>query len=221
MGRQPDRCPGCGADVHPKAHECPECGSALRPRSGALPMVVAVAGVGVAMLAGVGVWLALSPGAPSASRPQAPSAAAAPSDILASAPGTLSPVAVAPSAPLLPGGPAALQGPPSNDPPLPLPHVQPGIPMPGKDAPTREAYAKSTQDNFVQNGLELKVQATGPQSTVMNIVFNFPAKSAVELISSGPFPNQCRARGFTSIVFTDSTNATWNYDLSTDKLSQK
>ncbi|OYX12620.1 MAG: hypothetical protein B7Z15_09600 [Rhizobiales bacterium 32-66-8] len=102
-----------------------------------------------------------------------------------------------------------------------LPTVRPGTAGPGADVPTRQAFAKSTQDNFVQNGLDLAVAASGPDATVMTIKFNFPARTAVELIVSGPFPRQCKVRGFTTIIFTDPNAITWTYDIATEKLTQK
>ncbi|MEP9377856.1 hypothetical protein ABLE91_14155 [Aquabacter sp. CN5-332] len=183
----------------------------MHRRSSLLPILVGAGGVVVALLAGAGVWLVLSPGGPPA---QQQAAAPVPQDIVPS-------LQISPTVPTLPGGPAALQGPPSDEAPLPLPHVGPNVAMPSADEPARKDYARTTQENFVRNGLDLKVAATGPQATVMSIAFTFPAKTAVELIASGPFPRQCKTRGFTAIAFTDPTGASWTYDLSTDKLTQK
>lgn len=214
MSRLPVRCPGCGADVHPKASECPECGTILHRRSQFLPIIAGVVGVAVALLAGVGVWVALSPGeqvpAPqvaTAPAPEPPPPVQAPSPPPETVPAPQSAAAASPSAPA--------------DEPLPLPHVPPGMKLPAADEPTRKEFARSTQQSFQQNGLDLKVAATGPEATVMNIAFTFPAKTAVELIASGPFPRQCKLRGFNAIAFSDSTGASWTYDLNTEKLTQK
>jgi len=232
MTRQPELCPGCGAQVHPDSHECPECGAQIPHRASLLPVIAAVCGIAVALAAGGAVWVLLAP----SERPAAVTAAVAPEppDQPAAPSGAPTPDAAQLVPPtesqlpsttgLLPGGPAALA--PNfqtvaPDAPLALPTVRPGTSGPGADVPTRQAFAKSTQDNFVQNGLDLAVTASGPDATVMTIKFNFPARTAVELIISGPFPRQCKVRGFTTIIFTDPNAITWTYDIETEKLTQK
>ncbi|MFG1464619.1 zinc ribbon domain-containing protein [Xanthobacter sp. DSM 24535] len=226
MSRQPDACPGCGAPTHPHAIECAECGTVLPHRQSMLPLIVGVCGILVAILAGAGVWILLSPtheepaqqaavapsAAPAMPAPPAPTGAPQPtsSDLMPPVSSGL----VAPS--LTP--PAA---PPPSDAPAELPTLRPGVAVPAVDEPTRRAFAKTTQDNFVQNGLDLQVTTTGPEATIIAIKFNFPAKTAVELIASGPFPRQCKQRGFKTIQFSDPNAISWTYDVETDKLTQK
>ncbi|TCT00946.1 zinc ribbon domain-containing protein [Aquabacter spiritensis] len=219
MGRKPDLCPSCEAPVHPKATECPDCGAALPRRSLLLPVLVGVAGVCVALLAGAAVWIVLGP---AGSAPPAPPQVAvappppAPEPVPSAPPAALPPPAAAPQS-----DSAVQSEPPPAEAPLPLPQVRPGTAGPPADAAARRELARMTQDNFVQNGLDMKVSATGPDSKVMSIVFSFPAKTAVELIVGGPFPRQCRARGFTSIDFVDPSGAAWVYDIATDQLTAK
>ncbi|MFG1395953.1 hypothetical protein [Roseixanthobacter pseudopolyaromaticivorans] len=228
MSRQPDVCPGCGAPTHPHAHECAECGTALPPRRSMLPLIVGAAGVLVALLAGAGVWIMLSPphggavqdaGAPVQPAPAAPvsadvTAAPAPSPSVPAAP---DPQAAAPQIATAPSSAPAN----APEPETALPTVRPGVTLPSADEPTRRAFAKTTQDNFVQNGLDLQVTTSGQEATTIAIKFNFPAKTAVELIASGPFPRQCKQRGFKTIQFSDPNAISWTYDLATDKLTQK
>lgn len=206
MSRQPELCPGCGAEVHPKATECPECGTHIHRPSRLLPILVGVVGVVVAIAAGAGVWVLLGP-----------SSAPRPVETVAGPP----PPAPAPA-------PAPVEAPPAAPPamsaepaPAPAPPPVQAAPIPAGDEATRRAFAKTTQDNFVQNGLDLAVSTSGPDQTTIGIKFSFPAKTAVELIVGGPFPRQCRTRGFTTIVFTDTTGASWSYDIETEKLTQK
>lgn len=210
-GRQ-SLCPSCGADVHPQEVECPECGYPLARRPALLPILVGVAGVLVALLAGAGVWVLLDP----SGRPSAPPVQAepqAPSEIQAASPPPVPP----------PAQEAAPAAPPADvaDAQLPLPNVAPGTAGPQADEASRKEFARTTQENFVQNGLDMKVTAGGPQATIISMAFSFPAKTAVELIASGPFPRQCKLRGFTSITFSDPSGASWSYDLATDKLTAK
>lgn len=239
MSRQPDLCPGCGAPTHPHAHECAECGAVLPQRRSMLPLIVGAAGVLVALLAGAGVWIMLSPPpagtgqeasapasapaqpapaaqapAPAASAPATPVPATPESQLVA--PQLVAPQLVAPQ--LVPSASAPSDAPDAE---TALPAVRPGVPQPPADEPTRRAFAKTTQDNFVQNGLDLQVTTSGPEATVIAIKFNFPAKTAVELIASGPFPRQCKQRGFKTIQFLDPNAISWTYDLATDKLTQK
>lgn len=210
MAGKQTRCPNCGADVHPKEIECPECGHALTRQNILLPVIAGAVGVTVALGAGAAVWVLLSPpsqapvpmAAPEVQRPAPPAQAAAPP-------------APPPAAPLPPPetNPADAQ--------LPLPQVAPGTAGPAADEASRKDFARTTQENFTQNGLDMKVSASGPQARVMTLAFSFPAKTAVELIASGPFPRQCKLRGFQSITFTDPSGASWSYDLSTDKLTSK
>lgn len=203
MSRQPELCPGCGAEVHPKATECPECGAHIHRSSRLLPLLVGVVGVLVAIAAGAGVWVLLGP----AQAPKPVETAAAPP-----------PVASAPPPSAAPAPVTAEPAPPPAPPPVVAPG--PSTPIPAGDEGTRRAFAKTTQDNFVQNGLDLAVTTSGPNQTIIAIKFSFPAKTAVELIVGGPFPRQCRTRGFTTILFTDSTGASWSYDIETEKLTQ-
>ncbi len=210
MSRQPELCPGCGAEVHPKATECPECGAEIHRPSRLLPLLVGVIGVIVAIAAGAGVWVLLGP----APAPKPVETAAAP----APAPAPTPPSAAPAETPVAP--------PPMAAEPAPAPDAAPAVPppptpIPAGDETTRRAFAKTTQDNFVQNGLDLAVTTSGPNQTTIAIKFSFPAKTAVELIVSGPFPRQCRARGFTTILFTDTTGVSWSYDIETEKLTQK
>ncbi len=229
MSPQPDTCPGCGATVHPEALYCAACGTALHaPPRRLMPLLVGALGVVAALVAGAGVWVLLEP------KPSAPTVtAAAPAPIpTPPAPPAAPEPAPPPAASLVP--PVAPQMPtlpaPSAQPPAPtaggvetlaLPTTRPGTPPTPSDPASRRAFAKTTQDNFVQNGLDMVVATTGPEATVLTMKFNFPAKSAVELIISGPFPRQCKTRGFEKVLFTDPTNASWTYDVATEKLTQK
>lgn len=89
------------------------------------------------------------------------------------------------------------------------------------DPDERRAFAKRTQTNFGQNGLDMVVLTSGEEDKILNMKFSFPAKTAVELIVSGPFPRQCRKRGFERVVFSDPSGASWVYDVENDQLSQK
>lgn len=229
MSPQPDTCPGCGAAVHPEDLFCAACGTALAARPSRLvPLLVGALGVVAALAAGAVVWVVL---APKPAAPPAPTAAAVAPPV---APEPTPPPAAAlvpPVAPQMPPagppvtaapapGPGAVPGAGAGE-TLPLPTTRPGTPPTPSDPASRRAFAKTTQENFVQNGLDMVVTATGTDATVLNIKFNFPAKSAVELIVSGPFPRQCRTRGFEKVVFTDPSNAAWTYDVATEKLTQK
>lgn len=90
---------------------------------------------------------------------------------------------------------------------------------PEGDPESRRAFAKSKQDSFAQNGLDLQVSTSGPEDKILTIKFNFSAKTAAELIVAGPFPKQCQQRGFKEILFQDPTGATWAYDIATQKMS--
>lgn len=201
------RCPACGADVHPKEVECPECGEPIVRRPVLVPVLAGVAGVVVALAAGAAVWVLLSPSERPV--PPPPQAQVAP------------PPVAAPAEP--PAPPPAPAAPPANvaDAPLPLPHVAADMAGPAADETSRKDFARTTQENFVQNGLDMKVTAGGPQGRVISLAFSFPAKTAVELIVSGPFPRQCKLRGFTSIAFSDPAGGAWTYDLATEKLTGK
>ncbi|MFG1430519.1 zinc ribbon domain-containing protein [Xanthobacter sp. V2C-8] len=93
--------------------------------------------------------------------------------------------------------------------------------IPEGDPESRRAFARSKQDSFAQNGLDLQVSTSGPKDTVLVIKFNFAAKTAAELIVAGPFPKQCLQRGFREILFQDPSGATWVYDIATQKMTQK
>lgn len=205
MSGQPELCPGCGAEVHPKATECPECGAHIHRPSRLLPVLVGIIGVIVAIAAGAGVWVLLGP---SPVQKPVETAAAPP------------PAAPVPPPEAAPAAPPPLPAEPAPAPPAPSAVPAPS-PIPAGDEATRRAFAKTTQDNFVQNGLDLAVTTSGPNQTTIAIKFSFPAKTAVELIVGGPFPRQCRARGFTTILFTDTSGANWSYDIETEKLTQK
>ncbi|MFG1428298.1 hypothetical protein [Roseixanthobacter glucoisosaccharinicivorans] len=205
-----------------------------------LPLIVGATGVLVALLAGAGVWIMLSP-PPAGTQQEASAPTAAPPAAAPPAPAQPAPAASAPAAPApAQTGPAAsdsqLVAPQLVAPQLVpsasvltdtpqaesgLPAARPGVPQLSADEPTRRAFAKTTQDNFVQNGLDLQVTTSGPEATTIAIKFNFPAKTAVELIASGPFPRQCKQRGFKTIQFLDPNAISWTYDLATDKLTQK
>lgn len=103
--------------------------------------------------------------------------------------------------------------------PLPTLHAPPA-PTPA-DIESRKAFAKQTQQKFIDNGLDLTVATSGDDAAVLTIKFNFPAKTAAELIVSGPFPRQCQQRGFRQVVFVDPSGETWLYDVATQKMSQK
>ncbi|WP_052285927.1 zinc ribbon domain-containing protein [Azorhizobium caulinodans] len=223
MSPQTETCPGCGAPVHPDDVACAACGLELvspAPSRRALPVVVGIAGVLVALAAGAGVWVLLTPKAPSsaASAPQQQAAVAPPPQAAPEPPPAPTPIpqtATPDPAPAAPAAAPTLQTVPpgSQRPPMPSIPSDPG---------TRRDYAKSTQDAFKENGLDMTVTATGEGATVMTLKFNFPAKTAVDLISGGPFPRQCKARGFKQVVFIDANGTTtWTLDLDTDKLTQK
>ncbi|MEP9347610.1 hypothetical protein [Xanthobacter sp. KR7-225] len=104
---------------------------------------------------------------------------------------------------------------------LPLPTVHTPPPATPADIQSRKAFAKQTQQKFVDNGLDLTVATSGEDAAVLAIKFNFPARTAAELIVSGPFPRQCQQRGFRQVVFIDPSGETWLYDVATQKMSQK
>ncbi len=95
------------------------------------------------------------------------------------------------------------------------------VSAPAADAAARRAFAKSKQDSFAQNGLDLTVTAGGDDATLLTIKFNFPAKTAAELIVAGPFPKQCEQRGFRQVLFVDPSGITWIYDIATQQMTQK
>lgn len=129
---------------------------------------------------------------------------------------TAAPALPKPEAPAAPAMPSlATVSPPST-----LPAVRPGDGTP-VDADARRAFAKSKQESFAQNGLDLKVSTSGPEETTLTISFNFSAKTAAELIIAGPFPKQCEQRGFKTILFEDPTGTTWVYDIATQKMTLK
>lgn len=245
MNPRPDFCPGCGAQVYPEEASCPFCGRKLHTNF-LLPFLVGLGGTGVALVAGGLVWWVMSapPSEQVAAVPQAETAAVAPQP----PPGQPAPAAlpqaaqpptqVQAAAPppgggtgkdqqsLLPRAPAQTPaaGPGAADvkeAALPLPTVNTPIVAPPADAAARRAFAKSKQDSFSQNGLDLTVTTSGEDATTLTIKFNFPAKTAAELIVSGPFPKQCEQRGFRQVLFVDPSGITWVYDVASQQMTQK
>lgn len=239
MSPQPEICPGCGAHVHPQDLRCPACGADLpspaAPRRGLLPVLVGILGVVVALAAGGAVWVLLSPAkrAPEAAPPaQQQAAVPVPAPEAAPQPAAPEPAASQPAAPEppptpVPPAPNAQAAVPAA-PPVPttgplqtLPQgARPALPDIPSDPQTRAAFAKTTQDNFKENGLDIGVTASGEDNTVITLKFNFPARTAVDLIAGGPFARQCKARGIRTVVFQDPNGTSWTLDVDADKLSQ-
>ncbi|GGF63361.1 hypothetical protein GCM10007301_23970 [Azorhizobium oxalatiphilum] len=227
MSPQPETCPGCGARVHPRDVQCPACGMDLpppsAPRRSALPVLVGVLGVLVALAAGAGVWLLLSPA-------RKPAETNLPAQQQAAAPVVPEPPAPDPAPTPVPPAPQSQASAPVPAAPMapttgPLQALPPGAGRPAlpdipSDPQTRAAFAKTTQDNFKENGLDIAVTAGGPENTVVTLKFSFPAKTAVDLIAGGPFARQCKARGIKTVVFQDPNGASWTLDVDTDQLSQ-
>ena len=174
--------------------------------------------------------ISASPAAPST--PASPAVAEAPAPVAPAAP----PVAPPPSSetsafapPPTPERPALARPEPAAAPAVPsVAAVPPSLAAPltrstdtPADAESRRAFAKSKQESFAQNGLDLKVTTSGPEDTTLTITFNFSAKTAAELIIAGPFPKQCEQRGFKDILFEDPTGTTWVYDVATQKMTLK
>ncbi len=228
MSPQPDSCPGCGAHVHPEDLQCPACGTPLHPPRRALPLLVGVLGVVFALAAGAGVWVLLSPSKGPGPQAAAPPAAVTPAPAPAPEPPP-TPVLVPPAPTQMPALPTPVSAPPATPSEaagapaetLPLPTLRPGTPPTPSDPASRREFAKTTQANFVQNGLDMVVTTSGDTANVLSMKFNFPARTAVELIVAGPFPRQCKTRGFQKVVFIDPTGASWTYDVETEKLSSK
>lgn len=227
MNPRPDFCPGCGAQVYPEEAHCPFCGRKLHT-SLLMPFLVGVGGTMVALISGGLVWWVMSaePGDAPDAQPQvqatAPAApAAAPAQQQAApaqpAPQT-APQTQPPAQAAVPAAPAAAPG---QEAALPLPTVTSPVTPPAADAAARRAFAKSKQDSFAQNGLDLTVTAGGDDATLLTIKFNFPAKTAAELIVAGPFPKQCEQRGFRQVLFVDPSGTTWIYDIATQQMTQK
>ncbi|MFG1316093.1 zinc ribbon domain-containing protein [Xanthobacter autotrophicus] len=224
MNPRPDFCPGCGAQVYPEEASCPFCGRKLHT-SFLMPFLVGLGGTAVAIASGGLVWWVMSapPAEPEAGAPQSAVVAPAPQ------------AEPAPRAALPPTAPPAVQTSPATMPApqagsgqggtqeaaLPLPTVNSPVAAPAADATARRAFAKSKQESFAQNGLDLTVTAGGEEATILTIKFNFPAKTAAELIVSGPFPKQCEQRGFRQVLFVDPSGITWVYDLATQQMTQK
>lgn len=231
MNPRPDFCPGCGAQVYPEEAHCPFCGRKLHT-SFLMPFLVGLAGTVVALVSGGLVWWVVS--APTADAPpetpavtaapapgqaaQAPAPAQSPAQSSPPAPGSAAPGSAAPGQTA--AGPAAPAA-PAQDAALPLPTVNGPIVPPAADANARRAFAKSKQDSFAQNGLDLTVTTSGEEATILTIKFNFPAKTAAELIVAGPFPKQCEQRGFRQVLFVDPSGLTWVYDVATQQMTQK
>lgn len=165
---------------------------------------------------------AAAPAAPAfAPPPEAPAGAS--QALIAPQPfGSIQPGASAPA----PGGALALAAPGPAEGgvgearlPLPTLHAPPAATP--ADVDSRKAFAKQTQQKFVENGLDLSVATSGDDAAVLTIKFNFPARTAAELIVSGPFPRQCEQRGFRQVVFVDPSGETWLYDVATQKMSQQ
>ncbi|MFG1375880.1 zinc ribbon domain-containing protein [Xanthobacter autotrophicus] len=223
MNSRPDFCPGCGAQVYPEEASCPFCGRKLHT-SFLMPFLVGLGGTAVAVASGGLVWWVMSapPGELEAGAPQSSvvqGAIVAPAPQAAAAP----PVPTDQTAPAAPS-PQAGSGQGAGGPQeaaLPLPTVNGPITPPAADATARRAFAKSKQESFAQNGLDLTVTAGGEDATILTIKFNFPAKTAAELIVSGPFPKQCEQRGFRQVLFVDPSGITWVYDVATQQMTQK
>ncbi len=244
MNPEADYCPGCGAQVYPEETHCPFCGHKLG-RGVLTPVLLGVAGAVLAVVSGGLVWWVMSspsmPGlsqasAPAATQQAAPSAAAsAPPATQAAlktdtdrAPGlpAASPAAArdgATSADAMPDtfGPDPSTAPATQDEPATVASLPREDTNPPPDAETRRLFAQSTQEKFTQNGLDLSVSTAGPDGTTLNIKFNFPAKTAAELIAAGPFPRQCEQRGFKQVVFLDPSGAAWVYDMASSQLTQR
>lgn len=219
MNPRPDFCPGCGAQVYPEEAHCPFCGRKLHT-SLLMPFLVGVGGTVVALVSGGLVWWVMSgePGEAPDAQPQVQATAPPPAAPAPQAPAQ--PPAQA-AAPPQPEPPAAAPAAPAQDAALPLPTVNSPAPAPAADAAARRAFAKSKQDSFAQNGLDLTVTAGGDDATLLTIKFNFPAKTAAELIVAGPFPKQCEQRGFRQVLFVDPSGTTWIYDIATQQMTQK
>lgn len=226
MNPRADFCPGCGAQVYPEEANCPFCGRKLHA-SFFMPFMVGLGGTVVALVAGGLVWWVMQapPSAPSAAAPAGEVAAnAVPAASPAAPPAAAPPADVPPAAPQAAPPAAPQAAPPPADvkeAALPLPTVRTPVQAPPADAQTRRAYAKSKQESFVQNGLDLQVTTSGEEATTLIIKFSFPAKDATEQIVSGPFPRQCEQRGFKQVVFMDPSGISWVYDVATQKLTQK
>lgn len=209
MNPRADFCPGCGAQVYPEEADCPFCGRKLHTNV-LMPFLVGLGGTVVALISGGLVWWVMSapPGDGPEEAPKAEASAPAPQPAPAPSPQAASP----PPAAATPGAQEAA---------LPLPTVINPVPPPAADAAARRAFAKSKQDSFAQNGLDLTVTAAGDDATILTIKFNFPAKTAAELIVAGPFPKQCEQRGFRQVLFVDPSGVTWVYDVASQQMSQK
>lgn len=153
----------------------------------------------------------------------APAADTGVKDQAAFAPATLPRGALGAGSPALPvaASPAPV---PSVAPPVTtLPAEAPPNPAEGANVTPdeRRAFAKSKQDSFAQNGLDLQVTTSGPDDTTLIIKFNFAARTAAELIIAGPFPRQCAQRGFKEILFNDPSGATWAYNIATQQMTER
>lgn len=226
MNPRPDFCPGCGAQVYPEEAHCPFCGRKLHT-SLVMPFLVGLGGTVVALISGGLVWWVMSaePGETPDAQPQvqatAPAPAAPQNAPPAAAPQPPAQPPAQAAAPAQPEPPAAGPAAPAQDAALPLPTVNGSVAAPAADAAARRAFAKSKQDSFAQNGLDLTVTAGGDDATLLTIKFNFPAKTAAELIIAGPFPKQCEQRGFRQVLFVDPSGITWMYDIATQQMTQK
>ncbi|MFG1180023.1 zinc ribbon domain-containing protein [Xanthobacter sp. DSM 14520] len=220
MNSRPDFCPGCGAQVYPEEASCPFCGRKLHT-SFLIPFLVGLGGTAVAVASGGLVWWVMSapPAEPEAGAPQSAVVAPAQPAPQAALP---PPAATAQTAPAVVPAPQAGSGQGgTQEASLPLPTVSSPVTPPPVDATARRAFAKSKQESFAQNGLDLTVTAGGEDATILTIKFNFPAKTAAELIVSGPFPKQCEQRGFRQVLFVDPSGITWVYDVATQQMTQK
>lgn len=158
--------------------------------------------------------------APAAPPPAGPGGALSTKDQQPFVPGGSRQAALPPGASAYaPAGPQAAIDPAEAQTPLPTVSHMPA--PPAADAAARRTFAKAKQDSFVQNGLDLVVQTSGQDETILTIKFNFPAKNAAELIVAGPFPRQCEQRGFRKILFVDPTGAGWTYDMTSRELTQR
>ncbi|MEP9356567.1 zinc ribbon domain-containing protein [Xanthobacter sp. KR7-65] len=229
MNPRPDFCPGCGAQVYPEEANCPFCGRKLHT-SMMMPFLVGVGGTAVALISGGLVWWVMSAPPDDAPEGSPPVVATAPAPQPAAPAAAPAPQPTQPPAgqmqsgqaqPGTPSAPAATAPGAGQEASLPLPTVTNPPPVPTADAEARRAFAKSKQDSFAQNGLDLTVTTSGEDATTLTIKFNFPAKTAAELIVAGPFPRQCEQRGFRQVLFVDPSGITWVYDVATQQMTQR
>lgn len=249
MHSRPDFCPGCGAQVYPEEVHCPFCGRSLRS-SPWFPFLMGVGGMAAVLIVGALVWWvldALPPSvaaAPDATQQEATAQPSAPATALATpaqpalgqdvaganaAGGAVTPAVVVQGADVAPDASASATGSAVasaapgdvSEEQLPLPTLKEPPAATPADIAARKEFATGTQQRFTENGLDLTVETSGDDATVLMIKFNFPAKTAAELIVAGPFPHQCIQRGFKQVVFVDPSGTSWLYDLATQQMTQR